>query len=344
MRKGIALFIVIFVFIPTALGALYLGSINTWVLDRSVYTNLVRDERLFELMISSTFEEALQTSYVADGSARTAISEDAVQNMVISFGDLISPRYLQDESTALVNSFFDFAEGTTDDLRLSMNMVPLRDSILSPAGEQFVTAYLDVLDACQPGQPYIRAESILPDCLPQDGTTIEQIRTETLTDMRSWAAALPDEYVILDSLQSEIGISTINEDFNLREGLTWGLLSMLMVAAVMWLVLALIASDTGRGRWQWMGWSLLVPAILVVLSGIILINVQTMTFAFIQTTDASSSELIRELLGELMARIGTGFATIGVLAMVISVALIALGRIQTVTARRLDAFDRSQIV
>ena len=52
MRKLMALFIMIVVFIPLAVSAMTLMAVRPWLLDRGFYKQLLGDERLYDLMLA----------------------------------------------------------------------------------------------------------------------------------------------------------------------------------------------------------------------------------------------------------------------------------------------------
>jgi hypothetical protein len=115
-------------------------------------------------------------------------------------------------------------------------------------------------------------------------------------------------------------------------GLTIAIGLMLMIAAGSWLVTAFIGGSNRRERLAWLGWSLMLPAVLILLSGIVLstplitasvgLGLDRARFAIegVQYSEALRQALI-EVTGKALSAVSGGFLSTGVASAAIALGL-----------------------
>ena len=264
MRKILALLLIVAIVFPLTLATLSVISVSSWVLDRSFYTNLLGDERLYEVLLSEDLPNTFQRRIVTEAdSLPTGVLSAALRQVV-------TPDYLRGEVLRLVNDAFDILEGRDSTLDLYLDVAPLKAALRGEAGPRFARALAEALPACADGQDPIAPGGTIQRCRPSDVSVDEAAGLIT--------AALP---AFLDKVPDRINLerNPINLRRELRGAEFWTSLTasaglgtaigvLVFITASFWLVAALVGGEDRRERLLWLGWSLIVPAALIFMIGL----------------------------------------------------------------------------
>jgi len=265
MRKPIALLLVIFLVFPLILATLSVIAISSWVLDRSFYEDLLGDERLYEVLLSeelpSFFGRRIVVSEIESLPAK-ALS-DALRQVV-------TPEYMRTQALRIVDDVFDFIDGRDFTLDLYLDLAPIKAALRGEAGPRFSRALAEGLPSCASGQDALAPGGTIIRCRPSDVSIEEAAGMVSL--------ALP---VYLDEVPDRINLNRRPIDLRIElrgaevwaglfgaNGLNLAIMVLVLIAGSFWAVAALIGGEDRRERLQWLGWSLLVPALLIFLIGL----------------------------------------------------------------------------
>ncbi|MBK9121631.1 MAG: hypothetical protein IPM16_00720 [Chloroflexi bacterium] len=265
MRKSLALFIVIAVFMPLALAAMSLAAVRPWLLDRAFYTALVSDARLYEPMLTDEVPiwlidvEVIAAQQIPDNALSAALRE------------VVTPTLLRDQAVQAVNQAFDQLDRFDNQMTITFDLISVKAAFTGDAGARFAAALAAALPPCDAGQNSIADGGLVSRCIAPGSTT-----TETASQIEF---ALP---VLVDELPDEIafnswpGMDAIGWRFGWRlSGNVRGLLDLaVLLVAAMALAAAVAASALGgsdpRGQLRWLSSSLFAPGSLFVAAGFVL--------------------------------------------------------------------------
>jgi hypothetical protein len=264
VRRVIALLLVIFVVLPLIFTTLIMVSINSWVLDRTFYVNLLDDPNLYEALLSQDLPMYVNNRWFA----REINSDLPSAALDKALREVITPQYLHDQSVQIVNQAFDTLEGKRDSLDISMDLAPVKAALRGDGGARFAQTLAKQVPACASGQEPLIAGSTLIRCRAANVSTDEATQ-QIVTALPAFIDQIPDQI----SLSREpLDLRTEWRPFNLiflgNLGLSMTIGMLLVLAGVFWLAAAFIGGANRRERLLWLGWSMLVPAALVLIIGL----------------------------------------------------------------------------
>lgn len=325
MRKFIALVVFIFPFLPLACGALGLLAVNSWILDRNFYASVADDPRLYQALLDEDLPAYLmQDTQNSGGDIPAAALAAGLQTVVTT-------DYLRDQSVNVVNDVFDFLDGKTTTLDLSLDLQPILTALSSPDGRAaFAQAVAENLPVCDGTQAAYPASSKLPVCRPSDESAAvvsEQIQKA----LPGVIETLPTTLALSDPVKAD---PTTQEGISaLRGVLNSGILSVALGAAFFGVMVGLLGGDGLRGKLRWMGAALIVPALMVLGLGLAM-SQGNMTWLNSATTEFRvNGELVDPnfdaaalaVFETVFQRVGNSFSTTGLLASAVSIALFFAG-------------------
>jgi hypothetical protein len=266
VRKLIAIGIVMVLAFPLMMAALSLASVSTWVFDRDFYTNLLDNDEIYQVLLDEQFPTYFdhQISGRYQGIPLDALSQ--------ALRTVVTPEYLREQVMGIVNEAFDFFEGRDPTMDLYLDVSSLKQAILGDKGEAFARALVDALPSCQAGQEPTLPGDVVIRCIPTH-LTIDQAVQEVSKAMPVFLQKVPNRIKLTDepfTVSNRWGSVDVWLGVSGRFGFTIALLILFGMALSSWFVAALIFSDTWKTRLLWLGWSMIVPAVLVFLIGLVL--------------------------------------------------------------------------
>ncbi len=183
---------------------------------------------------------------------------------------VITPYYIHDQLSGLINALFDYLQGKTDTFTPTVDAVPLKTALAGGQQNAFLNALVAALPACAPGQtPGFGGEGQTA-CKPagvQNDLLVEQVLKPALPGILS---AVPDEIPLEDEFQDWQEAArwrTFLPGVAVPASIILGLLVVTSIATCVWYITALISDASWRVRLGWLGWTLLVPAVLIFMLG-----------------------------------------------------------------------------
>jgi len=264
MRKLFAIAFFILLVFPLLLSAQTTVSVITWALDRDFYIEAINQPEVYSAidadpMIDQLITSQLQLPSDADTQALTNVLQE-----------VLTPEYLRAQINAYINGLFDVLQGKTQDFSPVIDLKPLKSAIAGDQQDVFLTALVEALPECAPGQTPGFGSDGDSACKPA-GVPDEVIIEDALKPSLPFVLAqVPDE----TALPGEFGV--IGEDMSWRAffpgmatpaSIMLGVLVLSFVALIVWYLIGLVAAPDWHGRLGWLGWMLLVPSLLVFLMG-----------------------------------------------------------------------------
>jgi hypothetical protein len=332
LRKLIALLLLIVLVWPLAFATLTLLSINSWVLDRNFYVDLLDDPRLYEALLSQDLPLYINNRWFP----RDINSDLPPAALDKALREVMTPQYLRDEAVRIVNQAFDTLEGKSAALDLYMDLAPVKAALQGAGGAQFANVLAAQLPACAAGQEPQIAGSTLIRCRASD-VSVAAATQQIVTALPAFVDKIPDQISLSrDPFDLRADWRPFNLIFlgNLGLGMTVGLLIGLV--AVVWLVAAFIGGSNQRERLSWLGWSLMVPAALILISGIVLsaplitsniymgLDQARFTMEGVPYSEAFRQAVI-EITSKALSAVGSGFLWSGLASTLIALGLIIWG-------------------
>jgi hypothetical protein len=264
MRKLFAIIFFIILVLPLIFGAQTAISVITWALDRDFYTEILDQPQAYSALgtgplIDQMLIIQLQLPPDADTTALRGILQST-----------LTQEFFQAQISAYVNGLFDHLQGKTTEFSPTIDLRPLKTVIAGEQQDAFLVALMQALPECAPGQTPGFGSDSENACKPAgvpDQLIIEQALKPSLPFI---IAQIPDEA----PLPGELGL--VGRDMGWRRFLPGMatpasiLLSVLILSSIaiaVWYLIALVAHAGWHERLQWLGWTLLIPSLLVFLLG-----------------------------------------------------------------------------
>jgi hypothetical protein len=331
MRSCLALFVFLFVFLPLAFCGLLTASVSSWLLDRNFYTDLFSAEEIYSALLSGNLdlENSLELGSTELDPAVTRAFGQAIL-------EAVSPSYVRDEVLRNINAVFDYLEDTSRGLTLTWDLRPLKRGLSAEQIDTFADVLIKNLPPCSPRTP--QADLILPTCLPTDKSA-QQLTAEVRQNLPRFVERLPDFQTIGEPIPPNTQGGALLGDLA-QTAVSSGALSLLTGTFFAWLFIGALAARSTKGLWTTLGITLLVPALPVLLLGILLLtgtadgifsaNLNT-AFAEIGLQDSAALDSV---LRRAFSRISGGFLTYGGGATGIAVLLLVIGALMPQPRKR----------
>jgi hypothetical protein len=198
----------------------------------------------------------------ADGLPADALSK--------ALREVMTPDYLRAQALNIVNDVFDFVEGRDFTLDLYLDTRPLKDALRGDGGKRFAHTLAANLPTCAADQKPLASGGTVIRCLPSN-VAVDEAAVLITAALPSFLDKFPD--------QLQLNRQPINMRVELRGAEFWtGLVGsnglgaaiafMVFITASFWYVAALIGGVDRRERLLWLGWSLIVPGVLVFMIGL----------------------------------------------------------------------------
>ena len=264
MRKFIAILLTIFLVFPLLLSAQATASVTSWALDRQFYIDALDQPQVYAAftsgpMIDTLLHEQLGLPPEADTSELEPVLKG-----------ILTPDYKRGQVSGLINALFDYLQGKTDTFAPVLDAVPRKNALESSQQDAFLNALVAALPTCAPGQtPGFGSEgqtACKPAGIPED-LLVEQVLKPALPSI---LAAVPDEIQLegeFQDWQEGARWRTFVPGMAVPASIILSLLVLVSIAACAWYVAALISDASWRVRLGWLGWTLLIPSVLIFMLG-----------------------------------------------------------------------------
>jgi hypothetical protein len=266
MRKLIAVIFAICLAIPLLFVSQIAISTATWALDEQFYVDSLDNESVYRAVFSAD---------VMDGILRSRLSlpadtdTTALQNVIRS---VVSEDYLKMQTTTLVSDFFDYWHGKTDQFEPTVDLQPIKAALTAEKQDEFLNALVKTLPVCRNGQtPGFGGES-QSACKPQGISDEALIENYYKPAMPEILKQVPDQIALGNSWQTWLDQEPWGRFLAGRAApasLMLLVIFLAFVAVCFWYITALIADDSWRVRLQWLGWTLIIPSLVVLLLGLL---------------------------------------------------------------------------
>jgi hypothetical protein len=327
MRKLLALFILVVVFLPLAIAAMSLTSIRPWVLDRSFYQRMVSDPRLYETMFSGEWSNPFNRVLLAGKD------QLPLKSLNIALREVVTPDYLRAQGIKIIDQVFDVIDGRSKAAEVAIDITPIKAALVGEGSARFSTALAAALPACAVGQEQIAPGGTLSRCIPAN-SSVAEVTKQISGALPAAVANTPDRLPLSDPAALQGGWRSADWLLggSVRSLLDTSIILVIFMTALALLVGAYLGGDDRRGRLGWLGISLLVPASLFVLMGL---TMATPLIAGPIRDGLSASnwdgiqlgepfrQAVTEMVIPVVQQIGNGFLLTGVISGLIAVGLLA---------------------
>jgi hypothetical protein len=326
MRKIIAILLIILFVFPLMLATLCTAAVSTWALDRKFYEDVLGNEKLYEALLSEDLPIYVNRHVVSD------VDQVAVGALSNALRVVLTPQYMRSEAIRIVDDVFDFIEGQQSTLEIYLNLAPIKALVTGEKRQEFANALAMALPTCKPGEDSTAAGGVLTRCI-QTNQTVDAAALDIYNQLPEYVAKYPDRLELSTSFQfsEDMGWSRPLVSFAGRSGLTLAVIILVVMTGGVWLLAAVIGSETWKNRLHWLGWSLVVPAGLVFLIGLVTNSNVTGDWVRYGLNQArfdgyeytlTFQQTLWEALQPAMDRISSGFLVAGGAAGGIALALI----------------------
>jgi len=331
MRKLIAILLTIFLVFPLLLSAQATVSVTSWALDRQFYIDAVDQPQIYttlssSLMINKLLNEQLGLPPEANTSELESVLKGA-----------LTADYMHDEVSGLINELFDYLQGKTDTFAPALDVVPLKTTLQDSQQDAFLIALVAALPPCAPDETPGFGDEGQTACKPagvSDDLLSEQILKPALPAL---LATIPDEISLegeFQNLQENANWLTFIPGMAFPASVILSVLVLVFIAVCAWYVTALISDASWRVRLQWLGWTLLVPAVLIFLLGFATqsgIPAYWVSFGLDSANLSGTpfgpelNETLRIISASALPRVASAFQMVGGISGALSIALIFWG-------------------
>ncbi|HET7091553.1 MAG TPA: hypothetical protein VFL17_23220 [Anaerolineae bacterium] len=341
MRKVLAVLLIIFLVFPMILATLSTIAVSTWVLDRDFYTDLAGDPRLYEVLLS----EDLPNYF----GRRIAVREvDGVPARALSqaLREVVTPEYLAGEATRIVDQVFSVIEGESSTLMITLDIAPLKSTLRGEAGRRFAQTLAANLPACAAGQESRAPGGTIIRCLPSN-VSVEEATGMIVNALPAFLDEIPDQ---IELARDRVYLSGVARGWNTmtvgQGALNFAILILVLITGGLWLAAALIGGEDRREQLLWLGWSLLVPAVLIFALGLLVgtdfsagwvrFGLNQARFGDVEYSDSFRLALL-DVARTALDTVANGFLMAGGVAGGIAIGLIAWGYTTPKTRRMVPA-------
>lgn len=277
MRKAVALILVVFLVVPLVSACLAVFSFGPWVLDRRFYLELVADERLYRVLLDYEgwdHEPGWNESLRRELEALPGFDQVPADALLEALRQVLTPAYLRSQALKLVNDAFEAVEGRSAAFEPYLDLVPLKQQLLGVDGRRFALALAAALRPCSAGQEPAVPGAPLYRCRPA-GLSVEATAEVLHQGLPEFLAGLPDQYPLGPWHPEAVPLYYGPQDefwFALvgARRLVWFGVILGIVAAGFWVGAAFVGGANRREVVQWLGWPLVAPAVLMLISGLAL--------------------------------------------------------------------------
>ena len=326
MRRVPAILIVIFFVVPLFFAALVTVGVSTWALDRSFYTGLLNDERLYQIPDAASSATWLPGEWAGFGGLPLPAAVRALR-------EILPPAYLRAQAVSVVGQAFDFLEGRGRISEISVDLTPVKKALLGDPGKRFSLRLAEDLPMGSAGGDFAVRPGLLPRSRPST-LSVNRAAAIIQAGLPTFLKSIPDTARLGDNasfvyVPAHWGWAP---GFGAMGLLIFADIVLLIIAGGFWTAAAFAGGENRFERLQWFGWPLFVPAAAVFLMGLF-INVSFLSGWVRWGVEAARLDslgfppsFIAALIDAArrgMTRAGTGFMAAGAIAGGVALGLLA---------------------
>ncbi len=330
MRAVLAFLLIVLLVFPLTLAALSLLSISSWALDPAFYSNALKDPTVYDALLS----DAALAKFTAEMfGSNTALDAPTLRQVAKVF---INADFMQTQIDDAVKQVFAYLNGKSASLDLKIDLKPMKTLFSGGQQTESLTALAAALPVCKEGQ-ITPPENLgfyvcRPDFLKVDDFLVHYL----MPSIEGFMKGLPDEIGItppgLTSAETEQWRVWIPGG-SLQNALMIAVVLLGIAALGFWLLAGLIASSAWSARLRWMGFALLIPALLVFLiglasmqSGLVMPYVNLgLSRSGIESQLPFARDAAMAITRSALPRVSSGFMMVGSIASASALALIFWG-------------------
>lgn len=321
MRGCVAFFVFIFVAAPLILAFEVTAAASTFLVNRDFYGDMLSSPEIYAAMLEGLMDDA---------GVSAELRESGELDRITATLDTAEWRAAVDDA---IDQAFAVLEGRSDTITINIPLEPVRAILQSSAAAEFVSDYVGELPACTGGrEPMDAPDTItglpLPACRPQN-LSPREYSEQLLSDLPRVIENMPEYLTYSDTIPDGPRIEGLGE-VGLQQAVTTAVIILGVIALGAWLSTGIIAGDSASSRFRWLGVTLLLPSIIVVLIGLGIASVSALAVnrgAVMIDGGISSrlSETVYEALTGGVGRISTSFLIAGGIPSVIGLGLLVIG-------------------
>jgi hypothetical protein len=237
---------------------------------------------------------------------------------------------VRDQAQTIINQVFDALDsGTPTSLALSLDLRPIKVALGGESGTAFANALTAELPACESGQSARPPNALLPQCVPSEASP-ESLAASVIERLPEIIEQIPDEFVFDENVVFNPAVSSSPfNDTPVSDVMRGAVIATVSLAALFWVITALIGSRSTRGVFVGLGAMLFIVAGLVFASGFGLITALIGPYMrdAIMRTDLSlgTQEALESVIEVVGGQIGGSFLLTGGIALAVALGLFLLG-------------------
>lgn len=332
MRKIIAVLFTIALVFPLLLSAQAVIGAASFVLDRQFYVEALDSEPVYEAVVTGTLiHRFLAISLSLPANTNTAQLEAILRS-------ILNQEYFRTQVSAITDNFFDYLQGREEDFNPSIDISSVKNALAGEKQDEFLLALAQALPACEPTQTPGLGGLGQPACKPA-GVPDEILARDYLKPIFPLALAqIPDQVPLVENwqeLRKNRNYRSFLPGMAIPASLLFSALFLVFVALSFWYIGALIAEPSWRGRLLWLGWTLIIPSAMLLLSGLtagsaipaywIDTGLSRVNFSGVQFSIPGINETLRAILLGALPRASRALVTVGGVSASLALGLIVWG-------------------
>lgn len=338
MRGCLGFFFYIFITIWVIFGFLMFTAVRSWAFDREFYLDVTDNDALYEAIRADGLPEYLANLEI-DGQPVLDANSPAFPALVEATQAILPTDFLRSTTVGLVNNLFTFFENPSTGLDLTVDLTEIKNALRGAQGDAFASTYISALAPCEGATTL--PTTTLPTCLPQGVSQAQAIAV--VSNYKSQLVnQIPAVWDLTDN--ANIDYSSL-PTASLVQGVNTSFTITAIVTFVLWFFNALIGGKGFKGLLMWLGGMLFLPALIVLLSGAafggnVIDNIANEIITDTATSGLQASIQVQESLTlvilDALKRVGSGFLTTGIIAVVVSLVLYIMGAVMRRPNRQIE--------
>lgn len=295
-----------------------LAAINSWLLDREFYADLLADPQIYPALLAGMMDEA-----GADGVLDAA--------RFLEMTSLVDETEWHAAANAIVDQGLEVVAGDRTTMTIALPLSPLRALIAGQHSEVFIRSYVTGLRPCSGGiDPFRSSAAVdgvpLPLCFPAD-LTAAQYADQIAAQLPAIVENMPAAITFTGRLDADV--VDFLQGFEARPTLFAATAMIGVIALGAWYGVGMLATNTRSGRLRWLGITLILPSFSVLLIGLALTGPFLPVFqsALISSAGAAGEAelLVYDVVFSNIGRVRTAFLVTGGIPVLLGVLMNVAG-------------------